>query len=224
LPIKVAFWYGQKVIGTERVVTLVNPFLKACPPFLNSPFYRAFSILKLYRGVSIRRTSKSYRSYRVTLIYFDLYKCFREITKPLIKCKNIRMLITHFCTIKYCISTFARTCMLSCNKQCAAIDSYAKVGTHTVFLSLHFANPPILGVIPLSQIGKFLGVPKYNFFDLFTILHISQVCQSANRKSANCSLRDREDKQLFFKVWLLFVSFEANPPTIRPQVYSAVFL
>ncbi len=53
--------------------------------------------------------------------------------------------------------------MLSRHKQCAAIDSYAKVGTHIVFLSPHFANPPILGVIPLSQMCDFLGVPKYNF-------------------------------------------------------------
>ncbi len=66
-------------------------------------------------------------------------------------------------------------------------------------------------------------MPKYIFLDLFTILHISQVCQSDNCKSANSSLRDREDKQLFLKVWLLFDPFVANPPTIRPQVFSAVF-
>ena len=54
--------------------------------------------------------------------------------------------------------------MLSCHKQRAAIDSYAKVGTNIVFLSPHFANPPILGVIPLSQMCEILRCAKVQVF------------------------------------------------------------
>jgi hypothetical protein len=83
-------------------------------------------------------------------------------------------------------------------------------------VSFRYCNAAnFLGVFACPQIVN----PEFFYLQMANPL-ISYACQSANHKSANFSLQDREDGKLLLKSLACFM---AKPPEIRQQVCPAKF-